>query len=130
MKIAGLFAGIGGFEKGMALEGHDTELLCDVLPQSKAVLQSHFSNAEYLSDVCALHDLPENVELVTAGFPCQDLSQAGRTAGLKGVSALNRFPARPSRPAFAESRSRIPRPNQKSKATIRKCVHRSDRSAC
>lgn len=87
MKIAGLFAGIGGFEKGMALEGHDTELLCDVLPQSQAVLQSHFSNAEYLSDVCALHDLPENVDLVTAGFPCQDLSQAGRTAGLKGVQS-------------------------------------------
>lgn len=84
MRIAGLFAGIGGFERGMSLEGHQTELLCDVLPQSQAVLQNHFPNVEYVTDVCALQDLPESVDLVTAGFPCQDLSQAGRTAGLKG----------------------------------------------
>ncbi|HEB0685354.1 TPA: DNA cytosine methyltransferase, partial [Pseudomonas aeruginosa] len=84
MRIAGLFAGIGGFERGMSLEGHQTELLCDVLPQSQAVLQNHFPNVEYVTDVCALQDLPKSVDLVTAGFPCQDLSQAGRTAGLKG----------------------------------------------
>lgn len=85
MRIAGLFAGIGGFELGMALEGHHAELLCDVLPQSKAVLQQHFPDAGYVADVCSIHELPAAVDLITAGFPCQDLSQAGRTAGLQGV---------------------------------------------
>lgn len=84
MYIAGLFAGIGGFERGMGLAGHHAELLCDVLPQSKAVLSVNFPDTEYSADVCSLTDLPGRVDLVTAGFPCQDLSQAGRTAGLQG----------------------------------------------
>ncbi|HRP95479.1 MAG TPA: DNA cytosine methyltransferase [Rhodocyclaceae bacterium] len=84
MYIAGLFAGIGGFERGMGLAGHHAELLCDVLPQSKAVLSAHFPDTEYSADICRLSDLPGRVDLVTAGFPCQDLSQAGRTAGLQG----------------------------------------------
>lgn len=84
MRIAGLFAGIGGFERGLGLEGHHTELLCDVLPQSKAVLAHHFPDPDYIADVCSLRDLPTSIDLITAGFPCQDLSQAGRTAGLAG----------------------------------------------
>lgn len=84
MRVAGLFAGIGGFELGMELEGHHAELLCDVLPHSEVVLKKHFPNADYANDVCHINDLPESVDLITAGFPCQDLSQAGRTAGLQG----------------------------------------------
>lgn len=87
MKIAGLFAGIGGFERGLSLEGHSTELLCDVLPHSEAVLKEHFVDVPYEADVRQLASLPESVDLVTAGFPCQDLSQAGRTAGLKGLQS-------------------------------------------
>lgn len=84
MRIAGIFAGIGGFERGMELEGHHADLLCDVLPQSQAVLRHHFPNVDYVTDVCSLPDLPADVDLITAGFPCQDLSQAGKTAGLQG----------------------------------------------
>jgi DNA (cytosine-5)-methyltransferase 1 len=84
MHIAGLFAGIGGFELGMAASGHTTGLLCDILPQSQAVLKHRFPNVEYHADVTTLPDLPANVDCLTAGFPCQDLSQAGKTAGLAG----------------------------------------------
>ena len=35
-------------------------------------------------DIRELRALPKNVDLVTAGFPCQDLSQAGKTAGIDG----------------------------------------------
>lgn len=84
MNVAGLFAGIGGFELGLHQAGHSTELVCDVLPTSKAVLQARFSSAEYRSDITELRSLPASVDLVCAGFPCQDLSQAGRTAGLEG----------------------------------------------
>lgn len=84
MRVAGLFAGIGGFELGMHRAGHATELVCDVLPAAKAVLAAHFPNVEYRDDITKLRSLPASVDVICAGFPCQDLSQAGRTAGLEG----------------------------------------------
>lgn len=84
MKIAGLFAGIGGFELGFRESGHETELLCDILPASKAVLQHRFPGTEVVSDIGDIKGLSNDIEVVTAGFPCQDLSQAGRTQGLEG----------------------------------------------
>lgn len=84
MKVAGLFAGIGGFEMGLARAGLETALLCDVLPASKAVLQARFPSVAYHDDVTTLRSLPKEVDLLCGGFPCQDLSQAGRTAGLDG----------------------------------------------
>lgn len=84
MRVAGLFAGIGGFELGLAASGHGAELLCDILPTSQAVLRARFPQADIVSDIVALNSLSSATEIVTAGFPCQDLSQAGRTAGLAG----------------------------------------------
>jgi len=84
MRAAGLFAGVGGFELGMARAGHTAALLCDVLPTAEAVLRARFPDVEYRSDVTKLRSLPSDVEVICAGFPCQDLSQAGRTAGLDG----------------------------------------------
>jgi len=84
MKVAGLFAGIGGFELGLAEAGHHAELLCDILATSQAVLRHRFPNAELVGDIVALNALATDVDIVTAGFPCQDLSQAGKTAGLAG----------------------------------------------
>lgn len=84
MRVAGLFAGIGGFELGMHRAGHSTELVCDVLPAARAVLAARFPGVEYRDDITALRSLPASVDAICAGFPCQDLSQAGRTAGLNG----------------------------------------------
>jgi len=85
MRFAGLFAGIGGFELGLARAGHETALLCDVLPAARAVLETRFSGVDYHDDLTTLKALPRTVDAVCAGFPCQDLSQAGRTAGLDGA---------------------------------------------
>lgn len=82
LRIAGLFAGIGGIEVGMHAHGHRTELLCEVDGPAQRVLRAHFRTA-FHDDVTTLGALPE-VDLVAAGFPCQDLSQAGRTAGIGG----------------------------------------------
>lgn len=84
MQVAGLFAGIGGFELGMHRAGHTTALVCDVLPEARAVLQARFPDAEYRDDITKLRSLPSSVDVICAGFPCQDLSQAGRGAGLSG----------------------------------------------
>ncbi|KQZ22086.1 DNA cytosine methyltransferase [Caulobacter sp. Root1472] len=84
MKVAGLFAGVGGFESGMAAAGHHAELLCEILPSAQAVLKARFPDVEIKDDVRRLKSLPADVEVLCAGFPCQDLSQAGQTRGLDG----------------------------------------------
>jgi DNA (cytosine-5)-methyltransferase 1 len=90
MKIGSLFTGIGGFEVGLAKasDSFKATLLCDNLPTSQAVLKHHFPDADLAGDVKKLSSLPSDIELVTAGFPCQDLSQAGRTAGLAGDRSI------------------------------------------
>ena len=82
--VAGLFAGIGGIELGLRRAGHETSLLCENDPGASAVLAARFPEVRKASDVCKLAALPKGTTLVTAGFPCQDLSQAGKTAGIEG----------------------------------------------
>jgi DNA (cytosine-5)-methyltransferase 1 len=87
VKVAGLFAGIGGFELGFHDYGHETRLLCEIKPEAAAVLATHFPNAPLVPDITRLTSLPKSIELVAAGFPCQDLSQAGFTNGLSGENS-------------------------------------------
>jgi DNA (cytosine-5)-methyltransferase 1 len=82
LRVAGLFAGIGGIEVGLHNAGHQTSLLCENDEAAAAVLKERF-DAPLAGDVRDLEDVG-NVDLVAAGFPCQDLSQAGRTAGITG----------------------------------------------
>lgn len=84
MSVVGLFAGIGGFELGLQQAGFHASLLCDVLPSSRAVLRARFPDVAYHDDLRTLRSLPSGTDILCAGFPCQDLSQAGRTAGLEG----------------------------------------------
>src|SRR5215213_6746419 len=84
LDIAALFAGIGGIEVGLHCAGHETSLFCECLPAAHRVLRDRFEDSWLVDDVAQLEELPP-VDLVTAGFPCQDLSQAGRTAGIEGA---------------------------------------------
>ncbi|MBK7080416.1 MAG: DNA cytosine methyltransferase [Betaproteobacteria bacterium] len=84
MRIAGLFAGIGGFEHGLHQAGHETVLLCEIKPEAQAVLREKFPGIRIDPDVRGLGPIPKGTEVICAGFPCQDLSQAGRTNGLAG----------------------------------------------
>jgi DNA (cytosine-5)-methyltransferase 1 len=85
MKIAGLFAGIGGLEAGFHRSGHETVLMAENWPHAAAVLARHFPDVPNEGDVRQLRSIPGDVEVLTAGFPCQDLSQAGKTAGIGGA---------------------------------------------
>lgn len=85
MKVVGLFAGIGGLEVGLQRAGHECLLLSEILDPARAVLCEHLPDAELKGDVRELKSLPAETEILTAGFPCQDLSQAGRGAGLDGA---------------------------------------------
>lgn len=86
LRVAGLFAGVGGIEVGLHKAGHVSSLLCEIDPGARRVLESRFPNARIESDVRLLKGLPR-VDVLAAGFPCQDLSQAGRTAGIAGTQS-------------------------------------------
>src|SRR4051812_40153184 len=79
----GLFAGIGGIERGLELAGHRSELLCEIDVGARKVLDHHFKKTIIKPDIRLMGRFPK-VDLIAAGFPCQDLSQAGMTAGIDG----------------------------------------------
>ena len=81
--VAGLFAGIGGIEEGLAASGGHSEFLWE---PAYTVLEKRFPDAEIAHDVREVDSIP-SVDLVTAGFPCTDLSQAGRTKGITGAQS-------------------------------------------
>jgi DNA (cytosine-5)-methyltransferase 1 len=84
-KVAGLFAGIGGLERGLERAGHQTTLLCENDVGASAVLRSRYPDVRLHGDICSLAALPRGTTLIAAGFPCQDLSQAGKTVGIAGT---------------------------------------------
>ncbi len=85
-RVAGLFAGIGGIEVGLGRAGLATDLLCEWWDPARAVLEHHFEGVPVAPDVRDLRSLPD-VDLVSAGFPCTDLSQAGRMKGITGEAS-------------------------------------------
>lgn len=86
MQVASLFSGIGGIEIGLAKHGIESAFFCEVDPIAQAILAKNFPEATITSDICELTDLPD-VSMVTAGFPCQDLSQAGAKRGIQGAKS-------------------------------------------
>jgi len=89
--IGSLFAGIGGFDVGFEKAGYRTAWQVEINPVNRAVLADRFPHARQFEDVreCGARNLPA-VDVITGGFPCQDISLAGaRTAnkdkrGLRG----------------------------------------------
>jgi DNA (cytosine-5)-methyltransferase 1 len=86
MTVAALFAGIGGVELGLERAGLQSEFLCEWWDPARAVLAHHWPDVPQHGDVRTLRNLPKT-DIVTAGFPCTDLSQAGRMAGISGASS-------------------------------------------
>ena len=85
LRVAGLFAGIGGLELGMTASGHHAHLLVEHHPAAVHVLRRRFPDTKLEGDVRDLTALPKRTDVVVAGFPCQDLSSVGRKAGIDGA---------------------------------------------
>ena len=87
LKVLDLFSGIGGFTLGLERAGHQTIAFCEIEPFCQKVLKKHWSHIPIFSDITLLHgtDLPSKPDLICGGFPCQDLSVAGKQAGLSGT---------------------------------------------
>lgn len=89
VRIGGLFAGIGGIEQGFHQAGLpvETAMLCEWWQPAQDVLAARFPGVPIHPDVRDLEAVPEHLDVLAAGFPCTDLSQAGRTAGIKGANS-------------------------------------------
>lgn len=83
-RVVSLFSGIGGIELGLSQAGHQVALFVELDECARRVLSTNFTGSPLHDDVTTLRRLPEGTTLVTAGFPCQDISQAGRVEGLDG----------------------------------------------
>ncbi len=83
----GLFAGIGGLELGLLRAGLDSATLVEIDPAAQAVLRARFPQAEVRSDVAELKQIPPGTTILTAGFPCQNLSMAGDKSGITGLKS-------------------------------------------
>jgi DNA (cytosine-5)-methyltransferase 1 len=82
--LAGLYAGIGGFELAFEGAGFHAGMLAEIDPAAQRVLQAHFPEAEIVGDVARIGSLPADTEIILAGFPCQNLSMAGDKSGIEG----------------------------------------------
>ncbi len=83
--LVSLFSGIGGFEVAAQSCGVAASLLCENEPTAQAVLRHRFPEARLEADIRELRRLPKRVWMVTAGFPCQDLSSVGLKSGIAGA---------------------------------------------
>ena len=83
-----LFSGIGGFALGAYWAGlrFDRHFFSEVDPYAIKVYQQRFPDSEPLGDIIRIdgHALPEGEYIIAGGFPCQDISVAGKGAGLDG----------------------------------------------
>jgi DNA (cytosine-5)-methyltransferase 1 len=86
VNVGSLFSGIGGFDLGFERAGMRVAWQVELDPFCRAVLARHFPAAARFEDVQAVgaREL-DPVDLVCGGFPCQDLSNAGRGAGIDGA---------------------------------------------
>jgi len=88
MKAVSLFAGVGGFDLALERNGVEVVATCEIDKHAQKILTRHFPKAKLFSDVTQLtgqdlFDAGFNSDgIIVGGFPCQDVSVAGKRAGL------------------------------------------------
>jgi DNA (cytosine-5)-methyltransferase 1 len=96
LTVGSLFTGIGGIDLGLQRAGMTIAWHAETDPYCQRVLAKHWPHVPNLGDVTSINweDTPR-VDVICGGFPCPDISQAGKRAGLAGArSGLWRiFPA-------------------------------------
>jgi DNA (cytosine-5)-methyltransferase 1 len=89
VKVLDLFAGIGGFTIGFEKAGFETVAFCEIEPYAQKVLRKNWPEVPIYDDVRTItaERLVSDgikVDVITGGFPCQDISVAGNQAGIEG----------------------------------------------
>lgn len=90
MKFISLFAGVGGFDLGFEKSGMTCVGQVEIDKNARKILEKHWPDVPKHDDVRTAKEWANeqgfvgNVDVVCGGFPCQDLSVAGKRAGLAG----------------------------------------------
>jgi DNA (cytosine-5)-methyltransferase 1 len=90
LKVLDLFSGIGGFSLGLERAGMETVAFCEIEEFPRKVLKKHWPNLPIYEDVRDVtgqrleSDGITGIDVVTGGFPCQDISVGGKQAGIEG----------------------------------------------
>jgi site-specific DNA-cytosine methylase len=90
VKVLSLFSGAGGLDLGLERAGHTIVAQCEIDPTARQVLARHWPDTHLHDDVTQLSgaevlEACGPIDMVVGGFPCQDLSVAGKRAGLAGA---------------------------------------------
>jgi len=92
--VVSLFSGVGGFDYGFEQAGYETVFQCEIDERCRSVLRRHFPTADQWGDITTLtgeHIVTtlaargKTPDVIIWGSPCQDLSVAGKGAGLAGA---------------------------------------------
>lgn len=85
LTFGSLFAGIGGIDLGLERAGMRCAWQVEIDDYATKVLAKHWPDVTRFRDVreCGKHNL-SRVDLIAGGFPCQDISDAGKQAGIEG----------------------------------------------
>jgi DNA (cytosine-5)-methyltransferase 1 len=87
LTVGSLFAGIGGFDLAAERVGFEVRWQVEIDPFCRRVLEKHWPHVRRYGDVRTLDrfaGLPEPVDIICGGFPCQDISLAGPGLGISG----------------------------------------------
>lgn len=88
LTFGSLFAGIGGFDLGFERAGMVCKWQVEIDDYATRVLEKHWPQVRRHDDICTFPPKPAGdwrVDVVCGGFPCQDISYAGKGAGLAGA---------------------------------------------
>jgi DNA (cytosine-5)-methyltransferase 1 len=84
-RLLDLFSGIGGFSLGLEAAGYETAAFCEINAKCRHLLAHHWPAVPAFADVTKLTgEQVGTVDAICGGFPCQDISFAGKGAGITG----------------------------------------------
>jgi DNA (cytosine-5)-methyltransferase 1 len=106
MKLLDIFSGIGGFSVGLERAGMETVAFCEIDKHCHKVLKKHWPEVPILKDIsevhvtdeCLMEDsnsdvgyLDNKIDIIAGGFPCTDVSIAGKKKGLYDKKIYDKF---------------------------------------
>jgi len=90
LTVGSLFTGVGGADLGLEWAGFNIAWQCELDKWKRQVLKAHWPDIPVYEDITKLHD-PEPVDVLIGGFPCIDLSVAGKRKGFTGEKSVLAF---------------------------------------
>lgn len=90
LRVGSTFSGVGGADLGLERAGFQLAWTCEWDEWKRSVLAAHWPGVHHYSDIRDVFD-PESVDMLVGGFPCQDLSVAGKRRGFDGERSVLAF---------------------------------------